>query len=391
VVKLSDVQEEVASDSQKHSVVIFPPKEFKYRALSENASESEHEENTLRFNGEFRQQIIKEFERTGLDVMIDFNHLSSGGLFNFPSREEGAAAGWITALRDGGDEKGLIAEIEWTDLGKQAVKSGQYRYMSPEFTMRSYDKATGKTTKSPRLYALALTNRPFLEQQQALAASEIIMQKLLQQEHLIEEDEKHMAEEENVEDIINDAEEKALDALAAQKKALEALAGVEEAEDPEEEPVATPEDAKVEEQQVMASEIAKLKLEAEVAKAALAEIRKTQKQDAITHAMSEGRVVPSMLQVVQKYADACGDDVGALKTFLNSLPNQVRAQAIGVDAENSKALTLQNATQAERKLAQAFGLTAEEVEKWSGWHSITADGKFRNAEGEVIASLEKRN
>jgi hypothetical protein len=52
---------------------------------------------------------------------------------------------------------------------------------------------------------------------------------------------------------------------------------------------------------------------------------------------------------------------------------------------------LQNATQAERKLAQAFGLTAEEVEKWSGWHSITADGKFRNAEGEVIASLEKRN
>lgn len=103
-------------------------------------------------------------------VAIDYDHVArSGG-----STE---AAGWITGLKlakgsellaqDASRYQGVdaaaeyvLADIEWTDGGAEAVRSRRYLYVSPEYRERSRDDQ-GKDHGS-WLAGVALTNRPFL-------------------------------------------------------------------------------------------------------------------------------------------------------------------------------------------------------------------------------------
>lgn len=103
------------------------------------------------------QRIVENFEKRvrGVDVPIDLEHDPTTG-----------AAGWIRELKiapSSADpaKKALWARVEWTPLGQELVGSGQYRYVSAEFG-RYQDPETGQTYEDV-LYAVTLTNRPFVK------------------------------------------------------------------------------------------------------------------------------------------------------------------------------------------------------------------------------------
>jgi len=80
------------------------------------------------------------------------------------------AYGWIKKLINRG-QKGLYALVEWTKLGKDAIKNKIYKYISAEYAPSYTDPETGKTYKDVLLGA-ALTNRPFIKGMKPVSLSE---------------------------------------------------------------------------------------------------------------------------------------------------------------------------------------------------------------------------
>jgi Mu-like prophage I protein len=64
-----------------------------------------------------------------------------------------------------------MAKVDWTEEGASLVKSGKYRYFSPEFMFQWKDPANGTEHKDVLLGG-ALTNRPFLKDMEPVAFSE---------------------------------------------------------------------------------------------------------------------------------------------------------------------------------------------------------------------------
>ena len=106
--------------------------------------------------------LMAEFNRRGVDLMMDYNHQQLRAKTN---GQPAPASGWITALEKG--EKGLSARVSWTDRAKEFITNKEYRYTSPLFYK---DKLTNRIT---RLVNLALTNIPGTDRQQALVGLEL--------------------------------------------------------------------------------------------------------------------------------------------------------------------------------------------------------------------------
>lgn len=284
----------------------------------------------MSFDSTFRQGMMRSFAKTGLDVQLDFNHLSAGNIFSTPSEQDGAAAGWITNLEDRGTD-GLWGNVEWTDSGLNAVRTKKYRYLSPEFAFKQFDKSNGTTSPDPRLYAVALTNRPFLENQQRVAASDVVAH----------EEGSQMAEK-ATEDATKLAD------LVTQVAELQR----------------------------------KLTLSEEGQKVqtiALAEVRKNQRLTAIEAAVATGRVTPALRPSVERFAEACGDDLTQLSTFLSNLPVQVRPKAVGqgaVDTGDGDSLS-----EADHAMGEWFGVSDADLKKFGDWDTIglKRDMKIRGA------------
>lgn len=106
-------------------------------------------------------------------IPIDLDHESAEG--------KTRAAGWYTGeTRIDTDDEGrraLFAEVEWTPMGAAAVASKEYRFISPEFGWKWRD-AGGKVVEGFRMFATALTNRPFLPSMQPVALSEFGVREL---------------------------------------------------------------------------------------------------------------------------------------------------------------------------------------------------------------------
>lgn len=75
------------------------------------------------------QKLVEAFAARGLSRPLDINHSTH---LCAPRGKESPAAGWIEALevRDGL----VFARVDWTDRGRQAWSSRDYRYISPSFT-----------------------------------------------------------------------------------------------------------------------------------------------------------------------------------------------------------------------------------------------------------------
>jgi phage I-like protein len=96
------------------------------------------------------------------EALIDFDHS--------PEKGKGTkAAGWIRDLVVEGEH--VLADVEFTPAGAEAIRNGEYRYISPTFVGAWKDEHgvdRGKT-----LLGAGLTNRPFLRKRMpAISLSE---------------------------------------------------------------------------------------------------------------------------------------------------------------------------------------------------------------------------
>lgn len=116
---------------------------------------------SFKVDSDFISEMISNFEsmksksKDDHFLPMDYNHgsLSYGA-------EDAKAAGWILDLAE--KEDGLYATVEWTDEAAVYIKNGEYRYISPEFSIDVTDEY-GEEIEGAVLYAAALTNRPFLK------------------------------------------------------------------------------------------------------------------------------------------------------------------------------------------------------------------------------------
>lgn len=91
---------------------------------------------------------------------IDYDHAGADG-------GSTRASGWFTGkaeVRGEGDAARLWVEVQWTPAAVEAIKAGEFRFVSPEFTFAKKDKKTGLMTKAKELLAATLTNRPFFKE-----------------------------------------------------------------------------------------------------------------------------------------------------------------------------------------------------------------------------------
>lgn len=79
------------------------------------------------------------------------------------------AVGWIKGLRVKGNK--LIAEVEWTEIGREKIVKKLFKFVSAEFAGQFPHHKTGKLIPNVFL-GLALTNTPALKAQKPLMLSE---------------------------------------------------------------------------------------------------------------------------------------------------------------------------------------------------------------------------
>ena len=101
------------------------------------------------------KQMKSNFDSGNVDLVIDLDHATI-------LDGTGEAYGWIKELELIGN--GLWAsKVEWLEHGKELIKSGKYKYISPVFLPNTIDQATGNNI-GWTIHSAALTNRPFLEE-----------------------------------------------------------------------------------------------------------------------------------------------------------------------------------------------------------------------------------
>jgi phage I-like protein len=93
----------------------------------------------------------------GVDAVIDFDHAADLG-----KGTPAPAAGWIREFAIKPD--GLFARVEWTERGRAAIQSREYRYLSPAFLHGKDDNAViavlrATLTNTPNLNILALNRQ----------------------------------------------------------------------------------------------------------------------------------------------------------------------------------------------------------------------------------------
>lgn len=127
--------------------------------------------------GKWKHPILKELkitDKTMNDIISNFNNNVRGVDISFDlehgtTSHKSEAACWVKSLKKSGDV--LLAEVEWTDLGKEKIQSKNFRYFSPEYLLKYEDSETGKEYKNV-LFGGGLTNRPFIKNMNPIMLSE---------------------------------------------------------------------------------------------------------------------------------------------------------------------------------------------------------------------------
>lgn len=130
--------------------------------------------------GHFHHDLHGDFSITEPDAHAMIANFEAGLPFGgpIPIDEDGdhdaqaEAFGWIEelALRD----EAIWGRIKWSDLGREKIDNGRYRYLSPTFMPRGREFAATTVTEegvTNLLIAAALTNRPFFGKQPGLIAA----------------------------------------------------------------------------------------------------------------------------------------------------------------------------------------------------------------------------
>lgn len=121
-------------------------------------------------NAETFTQIVANFNaQENRFIPVDFEHASEQHPTQGSIPHTGAPAqGWITQLelRADGNLWGLVS---WGEIARAYIKKGQYKFLSPAIVFGAKDRVSGKPCGA-RLSSVALTNNPFLDGMQPVAA-----------------------------------------------------------------------------------------------------------------------------------------------------------------------------------------------------------------------------
>jgi hypothetical protein len=85
-------------------------------------------------------------------VLIDFDHQS------LDQDKPTVAAGWIVELDQ--RDSGIWAKIKWSDIGRQSIEGGRYRFISPVWRSSDCAKLDGDKIRPLKLMNCAVTNDP---------------------------------------------------------------------------------------------------------------------------------------------------------------------------------------------------------------------------------------
>ena len=99
----------------------------------------------------------------GVDIAFDLEHGDTD--------HKTEAVCWVKKLIKAGNR--LLAEVDWTDFGKEKIKSKSFKYFSPEFRFEYEDNETGKKYNNVLLGG-GLTNRPFIKNMNPIMLSETV-------------------------------------------------------------------------------------------------------------------------------------------------------------------------------------------------------------------------
>ncbi len=105
--------------------------------------------------------LIAEFARKGVDILIDYEHQILRSVFN---GKEVPAAGWGIKLYKKPD--GLWCSASWTPKARRYLENGEYKYISQVFKT----SRTGKNITS--LFNITLSNKPATDNQRSLIAAD---------------------------------------------------------------------------------------------------------------------------------------------------------------------------------------------------------------------------
>lgn len=95
------------------------------------------------------------------EVNVDYDHFSTLPLEKRPTPDAGKAAGWVKKLERRGAQ--LWAFVEWTKTAAQQIVNKEFRYISPTFQPNAIKtEASEPEPIGAKLFALALTNQPFI-------------------------------------------------------------------------------------------------------------------------------------------------------------------------------------------------------------------------------------
>lgn len=101
------------------------------------------------------EQIVTNFENSdATEIVADYEHATLYA-------DKAPASGWIKELRV--KDNSLQAKIEWLEKAKEAIKSGEYKYLSPVINPYTIDQVSGEDI-GWSLHSVALTNKPFFEE-----------------------------------------------------------------------------------------------------------------------------------------------------------------------------------------------------------------------------------
>lgn len=126
-----------------------------------------HPDGSFRFDATVFEQMVANFKARAVKIVVDYEH-SSGHL-----GLEAPAAGWISDLkveRDATGRAALWGHVEWTQRAAGLIEAQEYKYLSPTIFWSWKDPSTGDPAGA-FLFAVALTNTPFLDQLPELTLS----------------------------------------------------------------------------------------------------------------------------------------------------------------------------------------------------------------------------
>jgi hypothetical protein len=104
------------------------------------------------------EDIVKNFARFGIKLVIDYEHQSLNSVDN---GEPAPAAGWINKLEK--KDNGIWAtDIEWTEEAKGYIETKRYRYISPVILFDEHDPHSDEWIGTC-LHSVALTNTPYFK------------------------------------------------------------------------------------------------------------------------------------------------------------------------------------------------------------------------------------